>query len=301
MDPFKLRQEFAKGDKVRDKGLTVPANIKRYVDISYGPFGRWNLLDVYHEHGITQCQPAIVSIHGGGWVYGDKELYQYYCMDLACRGFTVVNFTYRLAPESLFPAAVEDINAVFTWVAQHGKEYHIDPEQLFVVGDSAGGQLASQYLALLTNPEYQKLYKFQVPADQIHVRAVALNCGIYDMKNCAGSGKDEPFDLYLGINDTNRAELIEKVDTLKYLNSCFPPAFIMTSYYDFLKEHAKPMYETLTALEVPCRYKMYGEEGQKHMGHVFHLNIRLKEAKLCNDEECAFFRSIAENHMEDIP
>ena len=63
---------------------------------------KWQKLDVYRQKDATGKLPVIVSVHGGGWVYGDKERYQFYCMDLAERGFAVVNFSYRLAPEYKF-------------------------------------------------------------------------------------------------------------------------------------------------------------------------------------------------------
>ncbi len=63
--------------------------------------------------------PVIISIHGGGWFYGSKELYSHYCMRLAARGFAVVNFSYRLAPEDKYPAAVQDICTVLHWVQRH--------------------------------------------------------------------------------------------------------------------------------------------------------------------------------------
>lgn len=90
--------------------------------------------------------PAIVSVHGG-WVYGSKEVYQFYCMSLARRGFAVVNFSYRLAPKHKFPAPLEDANAVFHWVLAHAGEYGFDPERIFAVGDSAGANILRLYSA----------------------------------------------------------------------------------------------------------------------------------------------------------
>ena len=55
-------------------------------------------LDVYRPKlNIKGKLPVIMSVHGGGWVYGDKDVYQWYCMNLAQRGFAVVNYSYRLA------------------------------------------------------------------------------------------------------------------------------------------------------------------------------------------------------------
>lgn len=285
--PEKIRKDFAEGDARRDAGLSTPETIERHDDIAYGSHGVWNLLDVYHEKTASSLQPTIVSIHGGGWVYGTKEVYQYYCMHLAERGFTVVNFNYRLAPEDPYPAALEDINSVFCWIGEHAEEYHIDRNNLFVVGDSAGAQLASQYLAMFTNQEFGALYEFQVPVDKIQVRAAGLHCGVYDMKNNVEAHRDALLDAYLG---KNRAEILPKLDTVKYVNSTFPPSFVMTAVHDFLRPHAEPFYKLLCAHHVPCELHEYGSEERTDIGHVFHVNIRLEEAKKCNDAECAFFR-----------
>lgn len=108
-----IRREFKKGDDIRDAGLTAPDDVIRYKDIAYGKDSAMQVLDVYRPKDTEGNLPVIVSVHGGGWVYGDKELYQYYCMSIAQRGFAVVNFTYRLAPEYQFPAPMEDTNSVF--------------------------------------------------------------------------------------------------------------------------------------------------------------------------------------------
>ena len=118
-----IRREFKKGDDIRDAGLTAPDDVIRYKDIAYGKDSAMQVLDVYRPKDTEGSLPVIVSVHGGGWVYGDKELYQYYCMSLAQRGFAVVNFTYRLAPEYQFPAPVEDTNSVFAWILDNKDKF----------------------------------------------------------------------------------------------------------------------------------------------------------------------------------
>lgn len=292
-DAEKLRREFGASDQKRDAGLTTPDNIKRYDDIAYGEYGRYNLLDIYHKKDVTSPQKTIIDIHGGGWTYGDKDVYQHYCMDMARRGFTVVNFSYRLSPEDPYPAALEDINAVFTWVAENAAAYNIDLDKICVTGDSAGAQLASQYLALLTNSAFRRLFSMQIPYEQINVKVVALNCGCYDMRGRMETQEDDPFLAYIDKALTEDRELtLEQIDTVKYINADFPPAYIMSAEYDFLKEHVKPMYELLRAKGIVCEWKLYGKAEDTYMGHVFHLNQRLEEAKICNDDECRFFDEI---------
>lgn len=292
-DAEKLRSDFGASDRKRDAGLTTPDNIRRYDDIAYGKYGKYNLLDIYHKKDVTSPQKAIIDIHGGGWTYGDKDVYQYYCMDMARRGFTVVNFSYRLSPENPFPAALEDINTAFAWVAENAAGYNIDLDKVCVIGDSAGAQLASQYLTLLSSGAYRKLYSMRVPHDRIKVKAVALNCGCYDMEERMKGGADEPYLAYIDKALSEDRDLtLERMNVIKYITADFPPAYIMTSEYDFLKKQARPMYELLKEKGVVCEYKLYGNAGDEYMGHVFHLNQRLKEARLCNDEECSFFNRI---------
>ena len=199
----------------------------------------------------------------------------------------------RLSPEDPYPAALEDINAAFTWVAENAAAYNIDLDKICVTGDSAGAQLASQYLALLTNSAFRRLFSMQIPYEQINVKAVALNCGCYDMRGRMETQEDDPFLAYIDKALTEDRELtLEQIDTVKYINADFPPAYIMSAEYDFLKEHVKPMYELLRAKGIVCEWKLYGKAEDTYMGHVFHLNQRLEEAKICNDDECRFFDEI---------
>ena len=292
-DAEKLRNDFGTSDKKRDAGLTTPENIKRYDNISYGKCGRYNLLDIYHKKHVNSPQKTIIDIHGGGWTYGDKDVYQHYCMDMALRGFTVVNFSYRLSPENPFPAALEDINTVFTWVVENAGAYNIDLDKICVTGDSAGAQLASQYLTLLSSSTYRKLFSMQIPYDRITVKAVALNCGCYDMKKYIEDKKEPAFLAYVDkALSEDKERTLERMDVTKYINADFPPTYVMTAEYDFLKDQAQPMYELLKEKGIVCEYRLYGGERDKHMEHVFHLNLRLKEAQVCNDEECSFFNRI---------
>jgi acetyl esterase len=88
--------------------------------------------------------PAIVYFHGGGFVLGDLDCYDALCRTLANEsGARVISAEYRLAPEHKFPAAVEDCFAALKWVEANAPDLSVDPNQLAVAGDSAGGNLAA--------------------------------------------------------------------------------------------------------------------------------------------------------------
>ncbi|MBQ9809830.1 MAG: hypothetical protein IJM52_01590, partial [Spirochaetales bacterium] len=75
-----VSKAFAVADRKKNAGLSTPDDIVRFDDISYGPDPVWNLLDVYRPREAQGKLPVIIDVHGGGWVYGDKYVYQYYCM-----------------------------------------------------------------------------------------------------------------------------------------------------------------------------------------------------------------------------
>lgn len=275
-----------KSDRKRDSLIPLPSGVTQHCNISYGPHGKWNLLDIYHPEG-AQCCPVIINVHGGGFVYGSKEIYKRYCMDLARRGFTVVNINYRLAPRWKFPAPLEDINNALLWLNAQYRYYHADISRIFMVGDSAGGQLVSQYAAMLSNPDYMALFGLPRPDPGIHLRAVGLNCGLYDLKTVA-SGHRQGLELdYLGKkipNDDPRLGVLEAI------TDRFPPAHVTTACHDFLRGAAQPMADLLVSKGIPCRCDCYGSEEDTATGHVFHINILKPEAIRCNDDQCAFFR-----------
>ena len=281
-----MRKTAKKSDDARDAGLTTPKDIERFDDIVYGENEEWNVLDVYRPKAeMSRNLPVIVSVHGGGWVYGDKERYQYYCMNLAQRGFAVVNFTYRLAPEYKFPAPLEDTNAVMEWIYENAPDYGLDVEHIYMLGDSAGANILALYTAICTNPSYAANFNFHVPGGFVP-KAIALNCGSYVQTDNMMT-KALMAD-YLPKKGTE--EELKLNNPLYYITEKYPPVYVMTSNGDFLKEQAPLMVEVLKEKGIPHVMKCYGDE-KTELSHVFHCNIKLPEANVCNDEECEFFKS----------
>lgn len=282
---FNLRA--SKADWLRDQAIPLPEGVDECRNISYGSHGDWNLLDVYFPRGTKEPLPTIVSIHGGGYVYGSKEIYRRYGMDMAKRGFAFVNFNYRLAPKWKFPTPLWDTNTVMEWICKNAARYHLDPGRIILVGDSAGAQLASQYAAIATNPDYASLFHMTVPG--ITIRALGLNCGMYDMvARAAGPRKGIHLD-YLG---RELADDDPRFDVLSAIHANYPPAYITTACHDFLRENAEPMCKFLTSKGIKSAWKCYGSEDDETVGHVFHVNIPLPDAIRCNDDAAAFFREV---------
>ncbi|MCR5830160.1 MAG: alpha/beta hydrolase [Lachnospiraceae bacterium] len=290
----KTRHEWGESDRKRDANFKTPDDIERFDDISYGDHPEWNLLDVYRPKSEEGKRlPVIMIVHGGGWLYGDKGVYQYYAMSLAQQGFAVVNPSYRLSPEFKYPTQIEDICAVSRWIFENEGKYGFDTENLFAVGDSAGAHLTVVLSNLLVNPEFLEKMKKEYPQMSFempgHMRfnAVALNCGKYDILvgNFIVDGWLQKKILAKGGTRAER-KLTAAAD---YVTGAFPPVFVMTAVGDELKKNSQIIVDALFKNGVPFCYRLYGTNDNP-LHHVFHCNIALEEAKKCNRDECSFFR-----------
>lgn len=98
-----------------------------------------------HDHReVSDVTPLVLYFHGGGWIIGNMALYNNFCARLAAEtGATVLSVDYRLAPAQKFPCAVEDCYATLLWAKAGCRYWKTDPDQIFLVGDCAGGNLAA--------------------------------------------------------------------------------------------------------------------------------------------------------------
>ena len=282
-----MRKAFKDGDDKRDEGLpTSIPEVERFDDIAYGKDPKYQLLDVYLPSKRTDAKlPVIVNIHGGGWVYGTKETYQFYCMALAKEGFAVVNANYRLAPDVVYPGELDDVNRVFHWVADstNAAKYQLDLDNVFIVGDSAGGQMGEQILAAYTNADYRKYFGYSVP--DLTIKAAALNCGAYFLTEINSiAGAPEAYfrpEIRLTEHDQLNAE--------QFLTTDLPPLFLMTCTDDFLRDNAYMLSGYLHAKGIYHEIHFYGDPDNRR-GHVFNVNQKDDLAKQCNLDELNFFR-----------
>ncbi|MBI1373119.1 MAG: alpha/beta hydrolase fold domain-containing protein [Phycisphaera sp.] len=98
-------------------------------------------LDLARPKEVDGRVPAVLCIHGGGFRAGSRGRWDGLCKKLAGLGYVAITVDYRLAPKYQFPAAVFDVKAAVRWLRANADRYHIDPDKIGVVGDSAGGHL----------------------------------------------------------------------------------------------------------------------------------------------------------------
>ena len=115
-------------------------------DITYcSPQGVDQKLDIYTPKNAGDSTPIIIHVHGGSWTSGQKSDYNMlpYLESLVNAGFIVASVNYRLAPTYTFPAQIQDVKCAVRFLRASAKLYHIDTNNIGMIGESAGGHLAA--------------------------------------------------------------------------------------------------------------------------------------------------------------
>jgi acetyl esterase/lipase len=161
--------------------VTVLANL-RYRE---GSSPAWMLDLAMPRDRSGPPRAAVVVIHGGGWIEGDKSSFSTSEADrpanilgFAKLGFVAATINYRLAGEAPFPAALDDCRCAIRWLRAHADEYHVDPQRIAAYGNSAGGHLA---LLLGTMPETPPAADEPHPKPSSRVQAVVSDSGPIDL------------------------------------------------------------------------------------------------------------------------
>jgi acetyl esterase len=206
--------------------------------------------------------PVLMWFHGGGFVIGSLETHDSVCRMLANQAdCIVVSVDYRLAPESRFPAAVEDCQAALKWVALHAVEFGGDASCIAVGGDSAGANLATVIAILARDAAHPKL-AFQLliypcvapePETPSHHKfkegyILSRNSITWFYKQYLRNGKDA--------NDFRFAPLM--LDDLSGL----PPSLIIVAGYDPLRDEGIEYAKKL--IEAGNRVRLSNYEGMVH-------------------------------------
>lgn len=201
--------------------------------------------------------PCVVNFHGGGWVQGNPEQSAWLASRIAVRNrVVVVSPAYRLAPENVFPAGVDDARDSLAWVVEHADELGIDPQRIAVMGDSAGGNLAA-VVSLLARDVGGPPIRAQVliypgvemydrwPSEDRNAEAPVLTSA--NMRAFAR--------LYLG--DGYGTEDFRASPIRAASHAGLPKAFILTAESDPLLDNGARYRDALVEAGVPVRYVEY--------------------------------------------
>lgn len=163
--------------------LTPPRGVRREAGLAYGPLPR-HRMDLYTPDTVAPDAPALLFLHGGGWVSGSRADYGFVGVALARLGAVVGVADYRLWPQAGFPAFVEDGALAARWLATHARG-----RRLIVIGHSAGAFTAA---AIALDPRW---------GARGHMHGFVGISGPYDF----GPEEVTPPDIFAGLSRVRAA------------------------------------------------------------------------------------------------
>jgi acetyl esterase/lipase len=227
----------------------LPRGVVEERDIAYVPEGDpAQKLDLYlPQHTPDHALPLIVWIHGGGWAAGSKSGCP--AVGFVPRGYVVVSVEYRFSQKAVFPAQIQDCQAVIRWLRANHEKYHIDADHVGVWGASAGGHL----VALLgtsggqhafapvggnddESDRVQAVCDFFGPAD---FNTVVAQAEADKTKNVLHFNHGDPYSQLIGVPLNSDQAKGDAVSPVHYVSKDAPPYLILHGTADPLVPFAQ--------------------------------------------------------------
>src|SRR5574344_589899 len=250
-------------------------------------------MNVFLPNNKEDSLPTIIDIHGGAWLSGDKELNRNFCMHLAKYGYCTISMSYRLCATNHIEDEVKDIITCYSYIVKHHKKLHVDLDNIYLTGDSAGGMLA--LLTYATNNNDDLATGFKVEKAPIRIKAITVNHPVAYMHDIKLTKNKLLNKITLNI-------LIKKIAGKKKSFSAknfsfenykdkvdFPPILIITSAGDeAFSPQSKKLFEDLKSKnsKVVLDFKE-----DKSLQHVFNVSYPdTKDGKETNKRIIDFFK-----------
>lgn len=286
---------IAQGDEAYFKSAPKPVGATVSSPVFYAQTDHpQQTLEIVRPKGNSSVLPVIVHIHGGGWLYGDRDsYYRYYAMELAKRGFAVLNINYRLAFDHPYPACIEDVMYVLKWVADNALAQRLNPQQVFLVGDSAGAHLSALAALIHTSPALQQVYKI-IPSE-VTIQALGLSCGVYDLTRMVHQSHDLPMTKAMMQTLFNRGDytkhpLYPYSSVAKHLHDRFPPAYVLSTKSDIpLIKETLAFLDDLDMHKLPYKKRILPLKAKRF--HVFNIKMIYPESVMVMDEMTTWFKT----------
>ena len=268
-------------------------------DIAYIDDGDANhTLDIYGSDK-SDATKTVVEIHGGGFIGGNKTTNTDHSIVFADAGYVVVTPDYSKIPRGVsYPDVIRELFTVYQWVADHAEEYHIDLNNIFLSGDSAGGFYVLISMAILHDPALQEY--FGVTAPDYEFSGFVTTCPMADimsMRDDLGEDKKGPAAYTansIGEEILMDDELMSHLDLFTCTDpSVFEGLYMMTTPSDKTTGASVLKFDAyLTEQGVAHTLNSY-EDVENKLLHVFNIShTDWVESIAANQDEIDFMESL---------
>lgn len=256
--PF--QKAFIKGGANRPTTV-IPDSIDASLNIVYAQDGDRKLLcDLFRPKGNAESLPAILIVHGGGWLNGSKNKFRALAIELAKRGYATVAIEYRLGHEAKFPTAIQDCNAATAFLKANASRFGIDDKRIGAIGGSAGGHLVGLMATGWENPALHRGVGLNPESSRLDV-AIVMGGGMQTTTGSIAERSRDPksgsnANVWLGASVDENPNLYALADAHLQIDAKDPPVFFLEGEFD-RPEKNEPSREALRKLGISTGLKVY--------------------------------------------
>ncbi|MGE9889180.1 alpha/beta hydrolase [Mediterraneibacter faecis] len=262
---LKQREEFDQETKVRNAKFQIPDDIKLVENVPYLNDGcPAHTMDIYRPAKLVPSRPVIINVHGGGLMEGSKEFNRRFCVQLCRQNFVIFSVEYRLIPDVTVYEQFNDISRAMDAVKSLMTRYQGNPNQVYMVGDSAGAYLAVYAVAMQNSPELA--VAAHVHPSTLQIQAMGLISGMFYTRKLDKIGLFLPNFLY--------GSRYRKTSFAPYTNpehpaitKNLPPCYLVTSKNDMLQHYTLNFAKALKKHNAP--YHLQDFPANKALTHAF--------------------------------
>jgi acetyl esterase/lipase len=265
---------YAMSEKEREKfsNLKIPDNIftRKFFGIPANPPKHREYVIPVHDGEVAgtlflpnnkmqtrnQTTPVILYFHGGGWVLSTIAMHTRLCKKFsAMLGIPILSVEYRLAPEHKFPTAAEDAYDSLVWLHEHADEFKINPDAVYVMGSSAGGNLAA-VISLMARDRKGPNIRGQIL--NYPVTNTDMSTESYKQHEEGPILTKKDMEFFIDTYRSKEADISHPYFSplLAPNHENLPEALIITAEYDPLREEGAQYAEKLRNAGVPVTYHM---------------------------------------------
>lgn len=238
-----------------------------------------SFLDIIYPDAKREAdRPTLFYFHGGGFFAGSKNMGDPLAAneatalldDLCAAGYNIVNVDYALVPDAHFPVPLIQANQAFSYIMEHGEDYHLNTEKIILMGSSAGAIMACQMGTVVTTPEYAELLGISPALAPAQICAIVADDAPLDYESFSLGCKFLVGNYVKGSIFLNKDEL-NRYNCIPHMTSSYPPSIMLGSEYRY---DMNKMHKKLHALGVKNELvDPYAERGEEKP-HCFVANER---------------------------
>lgn len=291
--------------KDKKKYHSASQQVVRQTNLTYTSKHRSNTFDLYYPKNTPKNSslPVLIWLHGGGFVGGDKAGVKEFATRLvADTPIAVIAMNYEVAPAAQYPSQVKQVGELVKSL-QSKKLKNLNLSQILFGGDSAGAQIALQYVTTQTNSHYARQMSMPQLIQPTAIKAAISYSGPVNLRQTAQQHTDNKFMKFfvntvawslIGTKKWQNSPQLYQASLVKQVTKKFPPTYITDGNAFSFQEQGQALTKRLQQLDVPVQSLFFTQQ-KKQITHEYQFDYSTKEAQQCYAQTLTFVKKYAYN------